>query len=51
MHLHQGASEQFIADVFRWPWSRPDEISELVPDVRVGEWSQRRLIVLHPPNP
>lgn len=39
MHLHQGASEQFIADVFRWPWSRPDEISELVPDVRVGEWS------------
>jgi DUF2075 family protein len=33
-----GSTARLVAG-FCWPWSDPDEAGELVPDVRVGEWS------------
>lgn len=33
-----GATARLVAG-FCWPWSDPDDAGELVPDVRVGEWS------------
>ncbi len=33
-----GATARLVAG-FCWPWSEPDDAGELVPDVRVGEWS------------
>jgi hypothetical protein len=37
-HAAQGATARLVAG-FCWPWSDPDEEGQLVPDVRVGEWS------------
>ncbi len=34
----EGATARLVAG-FCWPWSDPDEDGELVPDVKVGEWS------------
>ena len=33
-----GATARLVAG-FCWPWSDPDDAGQLVPDVRVGEWS------------
>ncbi len=34
----EGATARLVAG-YCWPWSDPDENGQLVPDVRVGEWS------------
>jgi DUF2075 family protein len=34
----RGTSARLVAG-FCWPWSDPDDDGQLVPDVRVGEWS------------
>ncbi len=34
----EGATARLVAG-FCWPWSDPDDAGELVPDVRVGDWS------------
>ena len=34
----EGATARLVAG-FCWPWSDPDAAGELVPDVRVGDWS------------
>ncbi len=34
----EGATARLVAG-FCWPWSEPDDVGELVPDVRVGDWS------------
>jgi hypothetical protein len=34
----EGHTARLVAG-FCWPWSDPDEFGELVPDVRVGDWS------------
>ncbi|MDO8486022.1 MAG: DUF2075 domain-containing protein [Candidatus Limnocylindrales bacterium] len=33
-----GATARLV-DGFCWPWSDPDDDGQLVPDVRVGDWS------------
>lgn len=34
----EGATARLVAG-FCWPWSDPDDAGQLVPDVKVGEWS------------
>ena len=34
----EGSTARLVAG-FCWPWSDPDDAGQLVPDVRVGEWS------------
>ncbi len=34
----EGSTARLVAG-FCWPWSDPDDTGDLVPDVRVGEWS------------
>ena len=34
----EGATARLVAG-FCWPWSDPDENGELVPDVKIGDWS------------
>jgi hypothetical protein len=38
VHAAEGATARLVAG-FCWPWSDPDEEGQLVPDVKVGEWS------------
>jgi hypothetical protein len=34
----EGSTARLVAG-FCWPWSNPDENGELVPDVKIGDWS------------
>jgi hypothetical protein len=34
----EGSTARLVAG-FCWPWSDPEDVGELVPDVRVGDWS------------